>query len=217
LYYDTTANEFKGYKSTGWASLGGTSPVSSVFGRTGAVTAASGDYSVGSITGAAPLASPTFTGTVTAPQFVGGGAGITGVTAANADTTDGYHLDHLYCDYDRDGHYATNFSVSCPVLSRTTVGDDCDDWCKTCYTGSTLYTTTPDGYDQNCNGTVDELTVSYGCVASGSSVNCDSTCTTAGYQFCVHRGYPDCNTYAYLCNVSNGTGFICKCGRNWYY
>jgi len=67
LYYDTTANEFKGYKSTGWASLGGTSPVSSVFGRTGAVTAASGDYSVGNITGAAPLASPTFTGSVTMP------------------------------------------------------------------------------------------------------------------------------------------------------
>lgn len=38
--------------------------VSSVFGRTGAVVAASGDYTVAQITGAAPLASPTFTGTV---------------------------------------------------------------------------------------------------------------------------------------------------------
>ena len=41
------------------------SAVASVFGRTGAVTAQSGDYSVGQITGAAPLASPTFSGTVT--------------------------------------------------------------------------------------------------------------------------------------------------------
>jgi len=41
--------------------------VASVFGRTGAVVAASGDYSVSQITGAAPLASPTFTGTPVAP------------------------------------------------------------------------------------------------------------------------------------------------------
>lgn len=48
--------------------------VASVFGRTGAVVATSGDYSVAQITGAAPLASPTFTGTVTLPagQVVNG-------------------------------------------------------------------------------------------------------------------------------------------------
>ncbi len=45
----------------------GGSAVTSVFGRTGAVTAQSGDYAVGQVTGAAPLASPTFTGTVTEP------------------------------------------------------------------------------------------------------------------------------------------------------
>lgn len=44
-----------------------TSPVTSVFGRTGAVAAASGDYSVTQVTGAAPLASPAFTGVPTAP------------------------------------------------------------------------------------------------------------------------------------------------------
>ena len=42
--------------------------VSSVFGRTGAVTAQSGDYTVAEVTGAAPLASPTFTGTVVIPN-----------------------------------------------------------------------------------------------------------------------------------------------------
>lgn len=41
--------------------------VSSVFGRTGAVTAASNDYAVSQVTGAAPIASPTFTGVPTAP------------------------------------------------------------------------------------------------------------------------------------------------------
>ena len=42
--------------------------VASVFGRTGVVMAVAGDYSVAQITGAAPLASPTFTGTVTLPD-----------------------------------------------------------------------------------------------------------------------------------------------------
>lgn len=41
--------------------------VTSVFGRTGAITATSGDYTVSQVTGAAPLASPTLTGTPLAP------------------------------------------------------------------------------------------------------------------------------------------------------
>jgi len=42
-------------------------PVTSVFGRTGIIVPASGDYTVSEITGAAPLASPALTGTPTAP------------------------------------------------------------------------------------------------------------------------------------------------------
>lgn len=42
-------------------------PVTSVFTRTGAVVAVSGDYTVAQVTGAAPLASPTFTGVPAAP------------------------------------------------------------------------------------------------------------------------------------------------------
>lgn len=63
-------------------------PVSSVFGRTGAVVAAAGDYSVSQVTGAAPTASPTFTGNINFPGSgiwdsfgklkVGGNADITG-------------------------------------------------------------------------------------------------------------------------------------------
>src|SRR5208337_2361304 len=49
------------------ASTGSGGAVSSVFTRTGAVVATSGDYAVAQVTGAAPTASPTFTGTVTLP------------------------------------------------------------------------------------------------------------------------------------------------------
>lgn len=52
-------------------------PVTSVFGRTSAIVATSGDYSVGQITGAAPTASPSFTGTVTLPT------GLTGLVKAS--------------------------------------------------------------------------------------------------------------------------------------
>lgn len=45
----------------------GVGSVASVFSRTGAVTAQTGDYTVSQVTGAAPLASPTFTGTPVAP------------------------------------------------------------------------------------------------------------------------------------------------------
>jgi hypothetical protein len=47
---------------------GGGGAVSSVFGRTGAVTAQGGDYSVGQVTGAASLVSPTFSGVLTHPD-----------------------------------------------------------------------------------------------------------------------------------------------------
>ena len=71
-----------------WQTPASSAPVSSVFGRTGNVTAASGDYSVGNITGAAPLANPTFTGTVTVPTPTVAGAAATKayVDAASSKT-----------------------------------------------------------------------------------------------------------------------------------
>lgn len=51
---------------------GGGGAVDSVFGRTGTVTATSGDYAVGQVTGAAPLASPAFTGTPAGPTAAAG-------------------------------------------------------------------------------------------------------------------------------------------------
>ncbi|HEX8817581.1 MAG TPA: hypothetical protein VF753_18970 [Terriglobales bacterium] len=56
---------FFGAGVQGWTNS--TNSVANVFGRVGAITAQSGDYVVGQVTGAAPLASPAFTGTPTAP------------------------------------------------------------------------------------------------------------------------------------------------------
>jgi hypothetical protein len=54
--------------SSKWVNAAVVAGVASVFTRTGAVTATSGDYSISQITGGAPLASPTFTGTVVLPS-----------------------------------------------------------------------------------------------------------------------------------------------------
>jgi len=62
-------NTFKCQLTSG-ASCMPAGAVTNVFGRTGAVVAGSGDYSVAQITGAAPLASPTFTGTPIVPGYV---------------------------------------------------------------------------------------------------------------------------------------------------
>ncbi len=59
-------NAFKCQLTSG-ASCMPMNAVTSVFGRTGAVVAGSGDYSVSQITGAASLTSPAFTGSPTAP------------------------------------------------------------------------------------------------------------------------------------------------------
>jgi hypothetical protein len=68
---------------TSWDKIDNSELVTSVFGRTGAITAQTGDYTVSQITGAAPLASPTFTGTVTLPT---GTVGVT-QTAGNNSTS----------------------------------------------------------------------------------------------------------------------------------
>ena len=62
--------------ATAWTSLsywnpdGSAAVVASVFGRTGAVAATSGDYTVSQVTGAAPLASPALTGDAHGPDSI---------------------------------------------------------------------------------------------------------------------------------------------------
>jgi hypothetical protein len=64
----TNATITLGSTSLAFAQLStGGGAVSSVFGRTGAVVKVAGDYAVADVTGAAPLASPAFTGTPAAP------------------------------------------------------------------------------------------------------------------------------------------------------
>ena len=67
----------------------GSGAVSSVFGRTGTVVATSGDYTVGQVTGAAPLASPALTGTPTAPTASALDDSTKVATTAYADTAVG--------------------------------------------------------------------------------------------------------------------------------
>jgi hypothetical protein len=81
--------------------------VTSVFGRTGAVVAASGDYSVAQVTGAAPLASPAFTGTAT------------GVTASAGDNS----TKLATTAYVRNESY---FAWTCPVAGSTSVSQNCN-------------------------------------------------------------------------------------------
>lgn len=69
--YVLTATSTGGHLCAWQAGGGGGGAVSSVFGRTGAVVAVSGDYAVGQVTGAAPLASPALTGNPTAPTQTG--------------------------------------------------------------------------------------------------------------------------------------------------
>ena len=83
--------------------------VTSVFGRTGAVTAASGDYSVSQVTGAAPLASPTFTGSPMAPTA---GAGDNSTKLA----TTAYVKNEVYLAW------------TCPVAGATTTGVSYCNW-----------------------------------------------------------------------------------------
>ncbi|HTS37815.1 MAG TPA: hypothetical protein VMH04_19225 [Candidatus Solibacter sp.] len=91
----------------------GPSSVSSVFGRTGAVTATSGDYSVSQITGAAPLASPTFTGTVTLPSGSVGTTQSAGDNSTKLATT-------AYVKSE------AQFAWSCPIGGTTSVAQYCN-------------------------------------------------------------------------------------------
>jgi hypothetical protein len=81
--------------------------VGSVFGRTGAVVAGSGDYSVAQVTGAAPLASPIFTGTPAGPTAAAGDNSTKLATTA-------YVKNETY------------LSWTCPVAGSTSVSQNCN-------------------------------------------------------------------------------------------
>jgi hypothetical protein len=98
-----------------------------------------------------------------------------------------------YPDNDGDGHYApispedVCSGGELPSGYINYPGDDCDDdplACgANCFPGSTTYTTSPDGYDQDCDGTVDEAVDKP-----------TRTCTPPEYLDCYNHG-ADCNDY----------------------
>ena len=123
-----------------------------------------------------------------------------------------------YIDNDGDKAYGTSGTALCRAFAA--IGLDCNDACATCYTGSTAYTTTPDGKDQNCNGTIDEFTGSDYCIEpSGSWLNCCYFCDTLGYYWRDGCNYSDCNTIWENCTQCAGGiyGKKCLCSNKRYY
>jgi len=110
-----------------WQTPASSAPVSSVFGRTGNVTAASGDYSVGNITGAAPLASPTFTGTVSGITKAMVGLGSVDNTADSAKSV-------LYAT---TAGSAPKGALSCTTYSASARGAVWNTLSVTCPSGTT--------------------------------------------------------------------------------
>jgi hypothetical protein len=115
---------------------------------------------------------------------------------------------------------------------------DCDESCATCYAGSTNYTQSPDGKDQNCNGVVDEYEPFLsGNICCGSrcfpisSAACQARCTAvygAGYS-AVMGSYSSkcgqcyssdqCDGYYWRCLTSGYSSpcyTSCRCERNVY-
>ena len=117
-----------------------------------------------------------------------------------------------YCDEDNDGHFTTSVAQCPSNRFQSTAGDDCDDDCNTCYPGSTATTTTPDGKDQDCDGTIDDyLTTTVG----GRLTNTG----TFGCHLCP-GDYPRCIGYtssSYKCYSSGAFGSCTNtCGTNYH-
>ena len=150
----TSANITVNAKGLITAAANGAGGVTSVFSRTGAVTATSGDYTVSQVTGAAPLASPALTGS---PTINGVAPVITtdarfGGVLQNAQCTYGLVLTdagkQTYCNTG-GAHTLTipaNGSVAFPVGTKIDVVNDCSAGNLTiAITSDTLVWFTPGG------------------------------------------------------------------------
>jgi len=98
-----------------------------------------------------------------------------------------------YADEDGDRYVPTSGTKRCKSVASLS-GTDCNDSCSTCYPGSTAYTTSPDGLDQNCDGTVDNITGVVSCTPSFGTI------TYFGYNSSCVWGAG--NSYKYT-SVSN--------------
>lgn len=77
---------FYQWNGSAYAATGGSGGVPSVFGRTGAITATTGDYSCAQVTGCATSALQSINGDTTAAQHIAGSGGITCTTTAGTTT-----------------------------------------------------------------------------------------------------------------------------------
>jgi len=141
----------------------------------------------------------------------------TGTTGVNCETVNFCYsgiCKATYCDEDNDSYYAEILAYCPSGRYSLTLGNDCNDSCATCYSGSTATTSSPDGKDQDCDGTVDDTA----CIASGYCVGGSASC--AG--FCAAK--PDCTCGAggpcYRSSDCSGTvpgsdwGGPCACATN---
>jgi hypothetical protein len=104
-----------------------------------------------------------------------------------------------YCDNDGDGRYAVSWGPICTGAQQTSIGTDCNDTCTTCFPGSTSYTTSPDGLDQDCNAVIDNTTAGTTNVRQLVS----PTYEVGGSQSCTQL----CANYAQSCtNIGNDAG-----------
>lgn len=94
-----------------------TVPVTSVFGRTGAVTAATGDYTVAQVTGAAPLVSPALTGVPTAPT-VAAATNSTQIATTAYVKSQGYTSNHAALSGLQGGAVGEYYHLTTAQLAR---------------------------------------------------------------------------------------------------
>lgn len=136
--------------SGGTISAAGGGAVSSVFTRTGAVVATTGDYTVAQVTGAAPLASPTFTGTT-----VASGTALN-ITATNIQRNGGSA--HLSNGCNPTALAAGATTATCTITGGAT-GDPCT-WAATNQLAQNLINNTTTAAAITASGNVPRLSIS---------------------------------------------------------
>lgn len=119
---NTTKLATTAFVETAVAGAGG-GTVTSVFTRTGAVVAASGDYTVGQVTGAAPLASPTLTGVPAAPTAAALTATTQIATTAYADSAVGVETTRAETAEALKAPLASPALTGTPTAPTQTTGD----------------------------------------------------------------------------------------------
>ncbi len=154
-----------------------------------------------------------YTSTVCSGLSCSGSTGSPGTDCAATDSTK-WQLLTGYADSDGDTRTLPGTSVCSgaslpssylPIASSL----DCDDTCATCYPGSTSYTASPDGKDQDCDGVIDQK-------ISNSTNNCSAAprCSDLAYGSYIAKGSlaSACNAH---CGPAGGTATCVNAEQPW--